>query len=155
MSHFFYIHKPVCGTPGVSKVGIAITPYSAVRLRQRVMAQRFSLDYVYFGRKHHIRKLEKGIKDQLSHKLLGGSAQTELFEIPTDIMRKFVHSYISSNNLDVKEVVLESPYSATNSGQCPLQLPSEKYVNNYLENMIKEQFGSEYDRLFDLLFEEV
>ena len=44
MSHFFYLHKDLTGEPDAWKLGIALTPYSAVRARQKFCWNKFKLD---------------------------------------------------------------------------------------------------------------
>ena len=62
MSHFLYIHKDLSNVAGVWKVGVAMTPYSAVRARQKFCWNKFHLDYLYFGLPWHVKFLEKTIK---------------------------------------------------------------------------------------------
>lgn len=156
MSHFLYMHKATCGTSNVTKVGKVMTPYSAVRLRQRNMAKQFFLDHVYFGNPRHISFLESKVKQELDHKKLTGKAQTELFNISVSDMNNLVNNIIKEHDLQVSEVVLAEPYSATNSGDCPLGVPSEQNCFGWLEDERLRQFGQDpNDHLFSCLFEEV
>ncbi len=79
-SFFLYLHKDLSGHPDVWKLGKAMTPYSAVRARQKFMWEKFGLDYLYFGRPSHIDCLEEIVKTNLfsfsATNLLGESAQT-------------------------------------------------------------------------------
>lgn len=148
-SYFFYIHKDLSGAPNVWKIGKAMTPYSACRMRQRLMSSKFALDYLYFGRPRDINRLETLVKDRFSHvcgtTLWGHGAQTELFQVEIDKMKTFISETITNHYkpLDVRLVELEAPYSATNSASCPFGIPVEKDSNDYLEDLVLKHFGED------------
>lgn len=136
MSHFLYAHKDLTKTPNVWKIGVAITPYSAVRARQKFCWEQFGLDYLWFGFPNHIAFLENRIKHDLwnrSGKYLHNiGTQTELFKIQIGALRAMINDLIEEYELCVKEIVLDSPYVASNSGQCPFEIPSEKDAGAWL-----------------------
>ena len=161
MSHFLYIHKDMSGTPDVWKPGIAMLPYSAVRARQKFTWNQFELNYLFFGRPRHIVFLEKTIKSHFSYCsgniLQGFGGQTELFQIKEEDLLFFVRSTIAQHNLTIKEILLEKPYTASNSGQCPFGCPTEAYAESWCNNKAVELFGKDNYRsakdMFDQLFE--
>jgi len=149
MSHFLYIHPCMSGTPGVWKVGVSKTPYSAVRARQRYTWNKFGLEYLYFGRPDDIGCLEKMIKDYFSYcsgKTLQGYG-TELFKVDVNLVRKYIAIKIHNQKLDVKPVVMKQSYTASSSGQCPFGIPTEQDADFYLNRRVNEMFGNSPRRL--------
>lgn len=146
MSHFLYVHSDLTGDPDVWKVGVAITPYSAVRARQKFCWKQFKLDYLWFGFPGHIAFLEERIKHDLYD--LSGKAiqnfgtQTEIFQINISTLRKKIKSLIEEHQLCVEEIVLDEPYTASNSGQCPFGIPGEKYAHGWLQKKARKQWPS-------------
>ena len=146
MSHFLYIHKDMTNVEGVWKVGVAMTPYSAVRSRQKFCWNKFSLDYLYFGVPEHVLFIERTIKNYfvgLSGKEVKGfGAQTEMFKIDIDVLKKYINSLIKEYALQVQELVLSEPYSAAKSSECPFGIPSEKQATYWLNKKIKDTYGT-------------
>lgn len=142
MSHFLYLHKDLTNTPNVWKIGVAITPYSAVRARQKFCWQQFGLDYLWFGHPDHIQFIEERVKDSFwncSGKTLQNlGTQTEIFKVEIKALTHKVNVLIQEHDLCVKEIPLDRPYVASNSGQCIFGIPSEKYAAAWLDQKVKD-----------------
>lgn len=149
-SHFLYLHKDLTGVPDVSKVGKAITPYSAVRARQKFCWQQFSLDHLWIGLPNHISWLEETIKHDFrffsGHHLQNMGTQTEIFQVNIRVMRDAINQLIKDHNLCVEEVLLDKPYTATSSGQCPFHIPSEKQAAAWLDAKMQERWPEQWHR---------
>ena len=147
MSHFLYIHKDLSNVAGVWKVGVAMTPYSAVRARQKFCWNKFHLDYLYFGLPGHVKFLEKTIKYRFNHltgkQAQGTSANTEMIKIDIDILLKETEKIIEERNLKIHQLELAEPYSAAKSGDCPFGIPSEVYATDWLRTKTKHFFKTE------------
>lgn len=144
MSHFLYIHPCMAGTADVWKVGVAKTPYSAVRARQKYTWAKFGLDYLYFGRPNNILWLEQQVKDYFrnySGKTIQGYG-TELFQVKIGQLKRQIDFMIQEYGLDVIMVSMKDSYTASSSGQCPFGIPSEKDADWYLECKANEVFDS-------------
>jgi len=142
-SHWLYIHKELSGKQDVWKVGVAITPHSAVRLRQRFLWDPFTLEHLYFGHSDHIDFLEKTIKHELRHlsgNKISNLGQTELFQIELDKLVGTINSIIRKYNLQVRDEWIQ--YTAHKSEICPLGIPSEKYAKDYCESLANTTFGN-------------
>lgn len=144
-SFFLYIHKSLCKTPNAWKIGKAMTPYSAVRARQKFQWEKFSLDYLYWGRPEHIDILESSIKESLNQcsgtVLNNGSSQTELFMIHIDKIKEQISQIIQDKCLDVAVIDWIEPYSASRSSDCPLQIPGETISHIELSERVAWRFG--------------
>lgn len=144
MSHFLYAHKDLTNTPDVWKIGIAITPYSAVRARQKFCWQQFGLDHLWFGFPTHIEFIEEYIKHDLrlcSGKTLQNlGTQTEMFKIDIKVLKHKINNLIKTQGLCVMEIPLDQPYVASNSGQCPFRIPGEKQAEDWLNEKAKKQW---------------
>jgi len=147
MSHFLYLHQDLSGTPNVWKVGKAITPYSAVRARQKFCWKQFGLDYLYIGVPEDISNLEQWIKDDLKEysgkHLKGFGTQTELFNIEINKLLRHINNIIVDEELKVKQVLLTEKYTASSSGNCPFGIPSESLAHYWLEDKIIAMFGDQ------------
>lgn len=147
MSHFLYIHKDLSNVAGVWKVGVAMTPYSAVRARQKFCWNKFHLDYLYFGLPGHVKFLEKTIKHRFNHltgkQAQGTSANTEMIKIDIEVLSKEIKKIIEERNLKVHQLELAEPYSAAKSGDCPFGIPSEVYAGAWLQSKAKHFFKAE------------
>lgn len=147
MSHFLYIHKDMSGTPDVWKPGVTMLPYSAVRARQKFTWNQFELNHLFFGRPRSIAFLEKSIKTRFNHcsgKMLQGfGTQTELFLVKEEDLLSYIRSTIQQNDLDVKEVLLEKPYTASSASQCPFKCPPEYDAYRWCQNKADELFGKD------------
>jgi hypothetical protein len=160
MSHFLYIHKDMSGTPDVWKPGIAILPYSAVRARQKFTWKQFELNHLFFGRPRNIKFLENKIKHHFSHRsgthLQGFGAQTELFHVKEEDLLCYIRSTVQQYDLAVREILLEKPYTASSSGQCPFKCPTEAHADSWCTQKAVELFGVDTHRsakdMFDQLF---
>lgn len=146
MSHWFYIHKDLSNTPNVYKVGIALAPYSAVRARQKFCWQKFGLQHLYFGGELSIQRLEELVKKRFlyssgKHKN-GFGTQTELFEVKLETLLKYIEDKIADDKLNIIKINLESDYTASNSSNCPLGIPTEKYAGSWADKKFKEIFSN-------------
>ena len=146
-SFFFYIHKDLSGENDVWKIGVSITPYSAVRSRQKFMWRKFHLDHLYFGRPRHIEILEDTVKSNLFNfsatHLLCESTQTELFKIPIDDLINHIDAVIKNKGLHIAKMQLTTPYSASKSGDCPFGIPPEDKSFEYLMPKVKQTYGED------------
>lgn len=160
MSHFLYIHKDLSGDPAWNKAGVSITPYSAVRARQKYCSKEFTLDHLYFGRARHIHRLEDIMKERYKHlsgKVITGRNQTELFNVDQTSMTKFISETIEELGLHIQKVELKKPYSAVNAGNCPFGIPSETLVWDWAEKLVENRWGKDpcitTKQMFHELFE--
>jgi hypothetical protein len=148
MSHFLYIHKDLSNVKGVWKVGVAMTPYSAVRARQKFCWNKFGLDYLYFGIPDDVVFLEKRIKQNLRRfsgkELQGRGANTEMMKIDIAYLLNEIEDIVKKFDLRVHQLTLNEPYSAANSGDCPFGIPSEEYARDHLNRRAKEFFKVHY-----------
>jgi len=166
-SFIIYIHNDLSGDTNWKKIGKAMTPYSAVRSRQKNCSQKFYLNHIFFGDPEHINILEETFK-KTCYRLSGTylnkiSGQTELFKMPEEEILIHLLGIIEQYNLNVKKIDLDGPYFACNSGECPLQIPSENYSYAYLRNLVIKTWGTcsnikskndvRSDNLFSLFFE--
>jgi hypothetical protein len=146
MSHFLYVHKDLSGNPDWNKVGVTITPYTAVRTRQKFCSSEFQLDHLFFGRESHIERLETSIKEQfkeLSGKHLTGRGQTELFKVSQEMLLESINAVIQNESLQVHKVVLKKPYSASRSGDCPFNVPSEDRARRWADTLVESKWGED------------
>lgn len=161
VGRFFYIHADLSGAPDVWKIGITISPYTAVRQRQKYMSEPFEIPYLYIGTGVDIAKLEDHLKCTLGSLGCGSKndAQTELFKINISQLLQLIAETIKSKSLNVFSVRLASPYTAANSGSCPLGLPSEPKVTRWVKNLLKNELHiidpddtkeEVWDHLFDM-----
>ena len=156
MSHFLYVHADLTGVPDVWKIGVAMTPYSAVRARQKYCWQQFKLDHIWFGFPKHIEFIEQYIKHALrscSGKALQNfGTQTEIFQINILELRSRIAELIKSHNLCVMELVLDQPYVASNSGQCPFGIPNEKNATAWLDDRAKKAWPAQAHVMHEPIF---
>ena len=161
MSHFLYIHKDLTHHPDVNKLGIAISPYSAVRARQKFCWDPVQLEHLFFGTPSDIRRLETIFKRNFAwcsgKQLNKRGGQSELFKLPEQDMLSEVKKIIDCYKLKVFKVELKKPYTATSSAQCPLGLPTEvklfdhcnKEIRRFWNNVPQKVAPSTYNVLFD------
>lgn len=146
MSHFLYGHKDLTGEKDVWKVGKAMTPWSAVRLRQRLCWNTIGLEYLFFGRKKHIEFLESKVKKFFNYKSgtqLAGKCRTELFKVPEDALFGYIRNLIKEHNLHVQEIRLDKSYTATSAGDCPFGVPQEEYAARWCEDLVEQRWGKD------------
>ena len=150
MSHFLYIHKDLSGDPDWNKVGVSLTPYSAVRARQKFCSKEFTLDHLYFGREGHIARLEDIVKDTyrpLSGKIKTGRGQTELFNLSQDALVEFIDYTITERGFHIQKVQLKKPYSASKSSDCPYKVPGESQANNWANQLVEQKWGESEEQI--------
>ena len=145
MSHFLYAHKDVSGHENVWKIGVTLTPYSAVRSRQKVCWDQFGLDYLWFGNPYHIEFIENEVKKKFKYcsgkELLGFGTQTEMFQIEFEQISDYISTLINVYELAVKAVEMDAPYTATSSGKCPFGIPSEISARHWLDQRFQTLFN--------------
>ena len=135
-SFFLYIYGDLCGNPEYNKLGVGMTPYSVLRSRQKSCSERIEIDYLLFGHPDQVSFLEDKFKKKYNHltgtMLNGIPSQTELFKIKKENMFDSVMEIINEYKLNVVFLNMPVPYSAVNSGECPLGIPSEKRSYDFL-----------------------
>ena len=163
-SFFLYLHDDLSGDPEWKKLGKGMTPYSVVRARQKFCSKRFELTQLWFGHPSHINHLEELFKKRF-YRNSGAfvnsiSAQTEMFKMSAVAIVYNVNKMIVDNKLQVGLVKLDTPYSASNSGNCPFKIPSENKSHDHLSDLIHSQYGNAkelpkklYNNLFSELFD--
>lgn len=150
--YILYIHPSLCGTPNWWKVGQAITPYSAVRVRQRFMVAPFEIPNIWFGRSADIETLENAVTKKFPGTEKGGG-NTEMVNCTLSELTSFINDYITEKNgnnqflsdqaaLDIIELPLDAPYTATNSSNCPFGFPSEKNIHEWAAQECDNFFGT-------------
>ena len=107
------------------------------------MAKTFSLSHLYIGVPEDIDKLEAEIKYYLTKIGLNvsGAARTELFTIKINNLLKVIDTLIVTGAFKVKKVILDKPYSASNSSKCPLKIPSETLSYDHLKLVVQKEFN--------------
>jgi hypothetical protein len=140
-SFFLYIHDDLSGDSNWKKIGKSMTPYSAVRARQKYCSKVFHLNHIWFGDPTDINFLEESIKNNLhtvSAKNLNGVSATELFKIKETELVKQINQTIDDYGLQVWKQDLDKPYSASKSSECPFKIPSERDSYYHLKKILKE-----------------
>ena len=149
MSNFLYIHHDLSGVPDVWKIGVAMTPYSAVRARQKFCWNQFSLQHLYFGSPCSVAHLESAVKQHFASRsgkvLKNFGSQTEMFNVPIDELLTFIDQYIERHLLLVKKIEMVSDYTAANSKSCPFKIPPEDMAGYWCSTKVKEIFGDAQD----------
>lgn len=147
MSHFFYIHRDIGGKENVYKIGKAITPYSAVRARQKFCWGKVSLIHLYFGGEYSVDLLEKELKKRfrnVSGKVINGFGD-EIFQVNIDCLLKEINGIIQTSKLNIVKLKLDEEYSATSSQKCPMRIPSEQQADKWCKNKFAEIFRKTHD----------
>lgn len=135
-SFFLYIYGDLCGNIEYNKLGVGMTPYSVLRSRQKSCSERISLDYLLFGLPDQILFLEDKFKKKYNH--LTGTilnsipSQTELFKMKKEDMFNSIMEFNDEYKLNIVFLNMPVPYSAVNSGECPLGIPSERKSFEFL-----------------------
>lgn len=142
MSNFFYIHKDLSGKENCWKIGVAITPYSAVRARQKYCWNDFTLDYVYFGTWRDITWMERHIKSLFyghsAKYITGKKSRSEMFKVNIDYLRDTIAEEIKKHKLKVMPLELPNGYSASSASMCPLKLPSEAEARGHCQRLCEQ-----------------
>ena len=163
-SYWLYIHPELSNKENYWKVGKSLTPYSAVRSRQRFLVDDFYLTAVWFGHPDDIALLEAEIhrmfRPVVWNKL--GSSRGELVyfnpEHETETLEQTIDAVITVNEYRVRRIVAPSPrgYHATNASQCPYGCAQEKDAHKWSRAKLRElklMNVSLQDNHFDSLFE--
>ena len=149
MSNFLYIHHDLSGVPDVWKIGISMTPYSAVRSRQKFCWNQFGLQHLYFGTSACIEHLESAIKQHFRSKsgkvMKQYGTQTEMFNVPIEDLLLYIEWYVERNKLLVKKVEMKGDYTASRSGACPFGIPSETLAAEWCQEKLELIFGDTAD----------
>jgi hypothetical protein len=168
-SFYVYIHDEASGHPDWKKCGKGMTPYSVVRSRQKSSLKKICLNHLYFGNPMHVEFLENQFKNKFGH--LSGStlneisSQTELFNMTEKEIITELDIIIKNNDLHIMKLELDQPYSAANSGECPMKIPSEAKSYDYHRNIVIKRWGScedvkitkstkQFNNLFTVILEE-
>lgn len=149
-----YAHPSLCKTPDWWKIGVAITPYSAARIRQRFMIAPFEIPYLWFGKSEDILKLESAVINRFPRSARG-NGNTEMVNCTSSDLLDFIQNCIAGfsncsadwfmsdrSALDIIELPLKSPYTATNSSDCPFGFPSEKNIHEWAIKECDNLFGT-------------
>jgi hypothetical protein len=142
-SFFLYVHDDLSNDPDWKKFGKSMTPYSAVRARQKFCSKVFYLNHIWFGDPQDINFVEDTVKKNLctlSAKYLKGIGATEVFKIKEKELVKQINQVIDEYGLRVWKQELDEPYSASKSSECPFKIPSEKESYYHLKKMLKNHF---------------
>lgn len=163
-SYWLYIHPELQGKEHYWKVGKSLTPYSAVRSRQRFLVNDFYLTNLWFGDPNDIATVENIVhsmyRPNYNSKLGSGRGELVYYNelehgYPLDIA---ISTVIRIRNANVKPMSIGNPlgYHATNSTQCAFNCPQEKDAHTWSRRKLKEMFGlkvndprSMFDELFD------
>lgn len=142
--YFFYMHPDLMGTPDVWKIGVSLTPYSAVRARQKFCWNPVALHHLWFGYPPHVATLEANIKSKFKHlsgnRLQKIGCQTELLKSPVDDILLAAGDIIKNYDLCIKKVFLNGFYTANRSTQCPLGCKGEKTVHPQLNQWCRDEW---------------
>lgn len=150
-SYWLYMHPELQGKPNYWKVGKTLTPYSAVRSRQRHMVDDFYLTALWFGHPDDVDTLEYVIhsiyRPTGNNKLGSGrgelvyyNAEQEGCRLDTAIQRS-----IDIRGADMKRMYTGNArgYHATNSTQCVFNCVQEKDAHEWSRLRIKEMFNTD------------
>jgi hypothetical protein len=117
----------------------------------------------------HVEFLENQFKNKFRH--LSGSilneisSQTELFKMTEKEIITELDIIIKNNDLHIMKLELDQPYSAANSGECPMKIPSEAKSYDYHRNIVVKRWGNcedvkitkstkQFNNLFTVILEE-
>ena len=144
-SFVLYVHDDLSGDPAWKKVGRAMTPYSAVRTRQKNCSRKFQLNHIFMGDPYHIQQLEQQFKHKFYHSsgahINKINSQTEMFCMSESEIVSGLQDIIQKHNLHVVPMPLEEPYSASNAGECPLGIPIETQSHHSLRQWVQHKWG--------------
>ena len=163
MSYWFYLHPELSGRTNYWKAGKSLTPYSAVRSRQRFLVDDFYLSAVWFGHPTDIAKLEKlvhGLYSPRGQSQLGSSRGELIYYDPKEqdsSLEARVEQIIYSYNLSVQRMFTGDSrgYHATNSSQCCFGCWQEKDAHEWSRRRVWELFNRRLGRArttYDSLF---
>ena len=134
-SFILYIHNDLSGDTNWKKIGKAMTPYSAVRSRQKNCSQKFYLNHIFFGDPEHINILEETFK-KTCYRLSGTylnkiSGQTELFKMPEEEILIHLLDCENSSTFSIKHGSIAIPQNI------PRFIISNKSLEFYIGDLIK------------------
>ena len=152
-SYWLYIHPELQGKKNYWKVGKCLTPYSAVRARQRFLVDDFYLTAVWFGVPGDVAQVESAIHAAYRPKYGAqlGSSRSELVYYDEDqageSLISTIDTVIAIQGARLKRRPIKNPkgYHATNSGQCVFNCPQEKNAHEWSRQQIKTMFDIKYD----------
>lgn len=145
-SYWLYIHPELSQKDHYWKVGRSLTPYSAVRSRQRYLIDDFYLTAVWFGKPDDIARLETTVQSIYKPLDSPGTGRRELiYYNPNEqhhSLETAIDVIIYGHKLKVVRRYTGNPrgYHATNSGQCPLHCDQEQYAHEWSRQQLKQQF---------------
>jgi hypothetical protein len=117
---------------GNVKFGITHLLWERLRMQQQGTDEEIQFDHVWLMRaqtKAQIDAIEKKLKNYYSNWCLHNSTRraghTEWYtQVNFEEFNKLLNDFTNEHKCEIIKVPLKKPYSATNSGQCPLGLPS-------------------------------
>lgn len=163
-SYWLYMHPELGGQQHYWKVGKSLTPYSAVRSRQRFLVDDFYLTAVWFSEPGEIAALERDIHDIWRPKYgkkLGSSRGELIYYNPEEENRNLttaVELMIISRQANIKRMYTCDPkgYHATNAGQCCFHSDQEKYAHEWSRTKLRDLFNirvgspkNQFENLFE------
>ena len=148
-SYWLYLHPELQGKQHYWKVGKALTPYSAVRARQRFLVDDFYLTAVWFGHPKDVATIEQLIHSMyrpMNEARLGSSRSELVYYNPEDhelTLESSIQLAIDLRGASLKRMSTGNPngYHATNSTQCPFDCPQEKYAHDWSRKRIYTMFN--------------
>lgn len=148
-SYWLYMHPELQGKQHYWKVGKALTPYSAVRARQRFLVDDFYLTALWFGHPDDVATVESIVhslyRPKYDSKL--GSCRGELvYYNPTEqgsTLESAIQLIITLRHASLKRMSTGNPlgYHATNSGQCVFNCVQEKDAHEWSRTQIRKMFN--------------
>jgi hypothetical protein len=154
-SYWLYMHPELTGEPGYWKVGKSLTPYSAVRSRQRFLVNDFYLTAVWFGHPNDIADQERDIlvRFRPPHTQRLGSSRSELiyYQPPAGQpqLAQVLDQMILSSQRRIQRMHPDDArgYHATNSGQCCFGSDREAYAHEWSAMKLMDMFNVQSPRM--------
>jgi hypothetical protein len=133
------------------KFGITHLLWERLRMQQQGTDEEIQFDHVWLMRaksKKHIDSIESKLKNFYSHYCLHTTTKraghTEWYtHVDLKEFTKLLKTYSEEYGSELVKVPLKKPYTATNSGQCPLGLPTndrfkgKEYIQEWTDNYWK------------------
>ena len=164
-SYWLYLHPELQGKKNYWKVGKSLTPYSAVRSRQRFLVDDFYLTAVWFGHPSDVAAMEQ-IIHSIYRPILGsklGSSRGELVYYDEEAegysLATSIQLAIDLRKASLTRMHTSDPrgYHATCSSQCVFNCVQEKDAHEWSRRLIRSMFNRRvtvkpktmYEHLFD------
>jgi hypothetical protein len=148
-SYWLYMHPELSGAEHYWKVGKSLTPYSAVRSRQRFLVNDFYLTALWFGHPDDIARLERDIHQlwrPRSEQRLGSSRRELIYYQPDQEHHAALDTAIEimlwSRKLRIQRMHTGTRgYHATNSSQCCFHSAQEKDAHEWSRLKLRDMFN--------------